>query len=175
MLENQITEHITRHWDTPLMEHLASKYQYKMCIEQVVACAVYEDVGLAETTSGVKQVTFDEPKRLSVPNLREYLSWLAHELTRHWAFPLDEEFEREDLTEFALHKILEICIEMTVSQRYLQAVRAKGDPFAVAYENVTFHTWNCTGHLFGFEQVTYGSIGPRPKLYRWKFERVDKK
>ena len=127
----------------------------------------------------IKQVTFGEPRRGFARNLHEYLLWLAHKLfMRHWVFPLDDGDENEDLTEFALHKILEICIEVTVSQHHHRAVRPKVkgvDPFAIVYKNVTFSTWKCTGHLFGFEQVTYGTSGPRPKLCRWKYERVDKK
>lgn len=179
MFQNQLTKYVTSHWDMSFLEKLSRKFEYQMSVEQVVACAQYEDVDLAGTTSGVKQVTFGEPKRGSARHLSEYLLWLAHELiTRHWAFPLDDGDESEDLTEFALHKILEICIEVTVTQHYRRAVRAKGedvDPFAIVYENVSFSTWKCTGRLFGFEQVNYGSSGPRPKLCNWKYERVDKK
>ena len=149
MLENQFAKYVTSHWDESFIERLSTKFQHKMCIEKVVACALYEDVDLVETMSGIKQLTFDKPKRGSVQTLREYLLWLVHELiTRYWAFPRDDGDESEDLTEFALHKILEICIEMTVSQQYCQAVRAKGegaDPFAIVYKNVTFAKWRCTG------------------------------
>ena len=179
MLNNQLAKYVTSHWDTSFIEKLSTKLQYKMCVEKVVACALYEDVELVGTMSGIKQLTSDKPRRGSVQTLREYLSWFVHELiTRHWAFPGDDGEEREDLTEFALHKILEICIELTVSQQYCQAVRAKGknvDPFAIVYENVTFATWKCTGPLFGFEQVTYEYSSPMPRLCKWKYERVDKK
>lgn len=179
MLENQLDKNVTSHWDQSFTEKLSTKFQYKMCIEKVVACALYEDVDLVGSMSSIRQLTFDKPKKGSAQTLREYLLWLVHELvTRHWAFPLDDEDGREDSTEFALHKILEICIELTVSQKYCQAVRAKGegvDPFAIVYKNVTFSTWKCTGRLFGFEQVTYGSSSPRPKLCKWKYERMDKK
>lgn len=179
MLNNQLAKYVTSHWDTSYIEKLSTKLQYKMCVEKVVACALYEDVELVGTMSGIKQLTSDKPRRGSVQTLREYLSWFVHELiTRHWAFPGDDGEEREDLTEFALHKILEICIELTVSQQYCQAVRAKGknvDPFAIVYENVTFATWKCTGRLFGFEQVTYGYSSPMPRLCKWKYARVDKK
>ena len=179
MLENQFSKYVTSHWDKSFINTLSTKLQHKMCVEQVVACALYENLDLVGTTSEIKQLTFDKPKRGSVQTLREYLLWLVDELiTRHWAFLRDDGDEREDLTEFALHKISEICIELTVSQQYCQTVRAKGegaDPFAIEYKNVTYATWKCTGRLFGFEQVTYGSSKPRPKLCKWKYERVDKK
>ena len=179
MLENQLAKYVTSYWEESFIETLSTKFQHKMCIEQVIACALYEDTDLVGTNSDMKQLTFDTPKRGSVQTLREYLLWLVHELiTRHWAFLRDDGDEREALTEFALHKIQEICIELTVSQQYCQAVRAKGqgvDPFAIAYKNATFATWRCTGRLFGFEQVSYGSSSPRPQFCTWKYERVDKK
>ena len=48
-------------------------------------------------------------------------------ITRHRAFPRDKGDEREYLTEFTLHKILEIWIELTVSQQCCKAVQAKGE------------------------------------------------
>lgn len=114
MLENQFAKHFTRHWNESFIETLSTKFQHKMCIEQMVACTLYEDADLVGAMSGVRQITFDKPNRGSVQTLCEYLLWLVHELiTRHWAFPRDDGDEREDFTEFALHKILEICIYRT--------------------------------------------------------------
>ena len=69
MLENQFSKYVTSHWDKSFRNTLSTKLQHKMCIKQVVACALYEGVDMVGTTSEIKQLTFDKLKRSSVQTL----------------------------------------------------------------------------------------------------------
>lgn len=58
---------------------------------------------------------FGELKRGFVWYFSEYLLWFVYELImRYWVFFFDDGDESEDLIEFVLYKILEICIEVIV-------------------------------------------------------------
>ena len=113
---------------------------------------------------------------LRVGAFRETLLGSVRQMIRTWAgLPvLSRKFTNRNIHRFCLDDIVEVALKLNVTNSYYSTQRPEGPdvlPFSTNKVLTVLSTWELTGHLFDFEDVTQTF---NSKLARWTNTRIEK-